>query len=157
MPTWTFWLLSPHQPSLAVLATLVAVPLTWRPSAAPERACALSLGAIAMFDLLIWSLSAGSLWQHALADSIVLSWVVPVALRANRMSPAAIAAALLIAAACQWLRLLSLTPPGPTVDLVVGVAHVLAVCAYLVGWTHQQRLTHRSGSTPAWLDQLPPG
>ncbi|MFO1256450.1 MAG: hypothetical protein U1E37_12405 [Sphingomonadaceae bacterium] len=73
------------------------------------------------------------------------------ALRANRVYPAAIAASLLIAASCQWFQLLGLVHPGGAADLLVGTAHLLALASYLGGWASQWAGSVRRA---AWRDEL---
>jgi hypothetical protein len=148
-------LLSPHQPSLLMLAMLAVAPITWRSTGPPERASALTLGGVAVLDLATWWLTGGSALLHAMADSLALGWMVPVALRANRFYPAMIAAALLVAATAQWLFVLGLVELALPVELLAGGAHLVALFTYLCGWQSHRYLIAKSGQRPAWRHQRP--
>jgi hypothetical protein len=149
--------LSPHQPNLVLLAMVLVAPITWRTTGPPERASALTISGVAVLDFLCWWLADGFMPAHALVDSLALSWMIPVALRANRLYPAVIAAALLIAAAAQWLLVLRLNDQPPAVSLIAGLAHLVALIAYLCGWHFHRRSSAKPGERPAWRDQMPPG
>ncbi len=147
--------LSPHQPSLVLLAMVVVAPLTWRTTGPPERACALTLGGVATLDFACWWLTDSSTMFHALADTLALSWMVPVALRANRFYPAVIAATLLIAATAQWLFVARLVNQAEAVQLLTGFAHLVALLAYLCGWLLHRKIIAGPGNRAAWRDQIP--
>lgn len=148
-------LLSPHQPSLLMLAMLAVAPLTWRSTGPPERASALTLGGVAGLDLATWWLADGSALLHALTASLALSWMVPVALRANRFYPAVIAAALLVSATAQWLFVLGQVEQALPVELLAGSARLVALLTYLCGWQSHRNFVARSGQRRAWREQIP--
>jgi len=146
--------LSPHQPTFVALAMLAVIPLTWRTTGPPERATALTLGGVAVLDLAAWWFGNGAPLLHAMADSLALGWMVPVALRANRFYPAVVSAALLIAVAIEWLDLLGLVQQASSTEMLVGIAHLLALVVYLLGWTGHRSIIASSGRRPAWRDQI---
>lgn len=143
-----------HQTGLLALLVLAGLPLFWRGGGPPERASILALVGLAIMDLLVWYLGGGSALLHCAADAVALSWILPVALRANRFYPAVIAAALLVAVLTQLLHLLGPARDATSALLLVNGLHLLAVLA-LLGGSLIHRLVVAGGSKrPAWRNSL---
>jgi len=140
------------------MAMMLAVgPLTWRTTGPPERASALILGGVAVLGLLSWWQFGGSALLHAIIGSLALAWMIPVALRANRFYTSIIAAALLVAATGQWLLAAGLVDQALTVGLLAGLAYLIALLTYFIGWQRHRRIVGKTGQRPAWRDQIPFG
>jgi hypothetical protein len=146
-----------HQTGLLAVLLLFGLPLSWRNAGPPERAAILTLVGLAAMDLLVWRFGNGSALLHIAADGLALSWMLPVALRANRFYPAAIAAALLVAVLTQLHYLLGLAPDGRTVAFLVNALHLLAVLAFVGGAIVQRRMLADGVSRPAWRNRLSQG
>lgn len=146
-----------HQTGLLVVLLLFGLPVSWRNAAPPERAAILTLIGLAAMDLLVWRFGSSSALLHAAADGLALSWILPVALRANRFYPAVIAAALLVAVLTQLLNLRGLAPDAGTVAFLVNALHFLAVVAFLGGAIIQRRMLAEGVSRPAWRNRLSQG
>lgn len=159
MPGFSQYLaaLSSHQTGLIAVLLLFGLPLSWRSAGPPERAAILTLVGLAIMDLLIWRFAGGSSLLHLAADGIALSWVLPVALRANRFYPAVIAAALLVAVLTQLLSLLGLTGNAGTVAILVNTLHLLAVLAFIGGALVHRRIVAGGANRPAWRNRLSQG
>lgn len=146
-----------HQTGLIAIALLAGLPLPWRSAGPPERAAILTLIGLAAMDLLVWRFGSGSVLLHTAADGLALSWMLPVALRANRFYPAVIAAALMVAVLTQLLLLLGLARDAATVALLVNALHLLAVLAFLSGATVHRRILASGVNRPAWRNRLSQG
>jgi hypothetical protein len=146
-----------HQTGLVAIALLAGLPLPWRSAGPPERAAILTLVGLAAMDLLIWRFGNSSALLHTAADGLALSWILPVALRANRFYPAVIAAALLVAVLAQVLNLLGPARDAETVAILVNALHLLAILAFLGGATVHRRMLTRGVNRPAWRNRLSQG
>lgn len=146
-----------HQTGLLAVLLLFGVPLSWRSAGPPERAALLTLIGLAAMDLLVWLFGNGSALLHFFADGLALSWMLPVALRANRFYPAVIAAALLVAVLAQLLNLLGMARDPRSVTLLVNLLHAITVLALLGGsLAHRRKLIERV-NRPAWRNSLSQG
>jgi hypothetical protein len=139
-----------HLIGMTAFLLLLGLPLSWRSSGPPERATILTLIGLAIMDLLIWLYSSGSALLHFAADGLALSWILSVALRANRVYPAVIAAILLVAVLAQLLGLLGLARSGGTLTFLANGLHFMAILAYLTGATIHRRMLARGVNRPAW-------
>ncbi|MBA4162650.1 MAG: hypothetical protein C0515_11360 [Novosphingobium sp.] len=146
-----------HQSGLLAVFLLYGLPLSWRSAGPPERAALLTLTGIAAMDLLVLLYANGSALLHLVADGLALSWMLPVALRANRFYPAVIAAALLVAVLAQLLNLLGLTRDAGSVTFLVNGLHLLAVLALLGGSLVHRRIVAEGARRPAWRISLSQG
>jgi hypothetical protein len=149
--------LASHQTALFAVLLLFGLPLSWRSAGPPERAAILTLVAVAAMDLLVWRFGSGSALLHFAADGLALSWMLPVALRANRFYPAVIVATLLVAVLIQLLSLMGLARDDGTVAILVNALHLLAVLVSLSGVSFHRRMQARGVSRQAWRNQLSKG
>lgn len=149
--------LTSHQAGLLAVLLLFGLPLSWRSAAPPERAAILTLTGLAAMDLLVWLYGNGSALLHFVADGLALSWMLPVALRANRFYPAVIAAALLVAVLAQLLGLLGLVREAGSVTFLVNCLHLTAVLAFVCGGAVQRQMLAEGISRPAWINRLSQG
>lgn len=145
--------LAAHQFGLVTLLFLFGLPLAWRSAGPPERASILALTGLACMDLLAWIWGGGAPLLHLAADAIALSWMVSVALRANRFYPAVIAAALLVAVLVQLLQQAGLARGQLAIAALINAMHLAAALAFLAGVLVQRHLLVRRAERPAWRDQ----
>lgn len=146
-----------HLAGLLALTLLFGFPLAWRDAGPPERAAILTLVALAVMDVLIWYFAKGSALLHLSADALALSWLLPVALRANRFYPSVIVAALLVAVMAQILNFLVPAANAGTVEILVNALHLFAVLVYLCSAMNQRRMQSLGINRPAWRNRLPQG
>lgn len=149
--------LASHQTGLLAVLLLFGLPLSWRSAAPPERAAILILTGLAAMDSLVWLYGNGSALLHFVADGLALSWMLPVALRANRFYPAVIAAALLVAVLAQLLGLLGLASATATITLLVNCLHFTAVLTFVCGGAVQRQMLAGGINRPAWINRLSQG
>lgn len=142
-----------HRPSVAMPVLIGAVPFAWRPAGPPERAAILSLSGMIVIGLALSLFDWAAAFQSA-ADILALSWMVPVALRANRVYPAVISASLLIAVLVQLLALMPTGLNPVAIEMVIASAHLTAIVSLGCGILFHRRRSARAGPIPAWRDQL---